>query len=67
MNIIEIIIEVIFTPSFVLVGTLIGIIVAVCAWYYLPESINKTAIGGWAIALGFIGGWAFSYQSKKNK
>ena len=67
MNIIETIIEIIFTPSLVWVGALIGIIIAVLAWYYLPESANKSAIAAWAIGLGFVIGWSFTLNSEKDK
>ena len=67
MNIIETIIEIIFTPSLVWVGALTGIIIAVLAWYYLPETANKSAIAAWAIGLGFVIGWAFTLNSEKEK
>jgi len=67
MNIIETIIEIIFTPSLVWVGALIGIIIAVLAWYYLPETANKSAISAWAIGLGFVIGWAFTLNGEKDK
>ena len=67
MNIIEIIIEIIFTPSRVWVGAIIGIIIAVIAWNYLPESTNRSAIAAWAIGLGFVIGWVFTLSSEKDK
>lgn len=67
MNLIEAIIEAIFTPSRVWVGAFIGVVIAVLSWYYLPESQNKSAIAAWAIGLGIIVGWIFTLQNEKDK
>ena len=64
---IEIIIEALFTPSRLRLGTAIGVVVAVCAWYGLPENIDRESIAAWSIAIGFIGGLALTFSHKMKK
>jgi hypothetical protein len=45
------------TPGAAWVGIVLGIVAAFLAWTFLPESIDRASIGGWLIALGFIGGF----------
>lgn len=49
------------------VGMGLGLLVAIIAWYFLPETIDRASIGGWAIAIGFLGGLIFCYSFKGKK
>ena len=64
---IDFILDVLFTPGPVWVGVALGVLVAFGAWYFLPETIDRTSIGAWAIAIGFVGGWLISLPIKKKK
>jgi hypothetical protein len=55
------------TPGAAWAGIIIGIVAALLAWTFLPESIDRASIGGWCIALGFIGGLACSTVSDQKK
>ena len=61
---IEYIIEALFTPGRVWMGTVIGIIVALCAYYFLPDGMDKHSIAAWSIGIGFIGGLVLSFPFK---
>ena len=64
---IEFIIEALFTPGPVWVGTVIGIVIAICAWYFLPEHIDRASIGVWSISIGFLAGFILSFPFKEFK
>ena len=64
---IDFIIEVIFTPSAVWLGLLLGALAAAVAWYLLPEAMDKASIGAWFIGLGFVGGLFFCLPFNKEK
>jgi len=66
MGLIDFVIDVISYPP-VWVGIGLGILVAVLAWNFLPETIDRASIGGWAIAIGFLGGLIFCYPFKGKK
>ena len=63
---IEFIIESLFTPGRLWAGTVIGVLIAICAWYLLPENIDRASIGAWSIGTGFIIGLVLSF-TKNNK
>lgn len=54
-----------YTPVWVGIG--LGILTASIAWYFLPDTMDRASIGGWAIAIGFLGGLIFCYPSKGTK
>lgn len=64
---IEIIIEILFTSPLLWAGTIIGIVIAACAWYFLPETFDSASIGAWAIVIGFMVGLILSFPFKKHK
>ena len=66
MRLIDFIFDALSYPP-VWVGIGLGILAASIAWYFLPETIDRASIGGWAIAIGFLGGLIFCYPSKDNK
>jgi hypothetical protein len=49
------------------VGMVVGILGGCLAYAFLPESADRASIGGWLVALGFIGGLAWSVISDKKK
>ena len=67
MQIIEIIIEILFTSPLLWAGTIIGILIAALAWYFLPESTDRVSIGAWAVIIGFMGGLILSFPYNKNQ
>jgi hypothetical protein len=64
---IDLLLEALFTPSSVWIGTILGILVAAGAWFLLPETIDRASIGAWAVAIGFFGGWILFWPHKKDK
>ena len=63
MGLIEFILDVLSHPA-VWLGVGFGILAASFAWYFLPELADPTSIGGWAIAIGFVGGLIVDYPFK---
>jgi hypothetical protein len=55
------------TPGPAWIGIALGLIAAYLAWTYLPESVDRTSIAAWLIAIGFAGGllWAAAGSTKK--
>jgi hypothetical protein len=64
---IDFLVEALFTPSPVWIGTILGILVACGAWFFLPETIDRASIGAWSVAIGFFGGCIFFWPHKKDK
>ncbi len=52
--------DVLLTSGRVWLFTIIGIIAAVCAWFFLSESANRLAVAGWSITIGYLIGWLLS-------
>jgi len=55
------------TPGPAWVGIALGVLAAFLGWIFLPESMDRASFGGWLIALGFVGGFAYAAVSDKNK
>ncbi len=52
--------DVVLTSGRVWLFTIIGIIVAICGWFFLSESGDRLAIAGWSITIGYLIGWLLS-------
>jgi hypothetical protein len=65
---IDFLLDALLTPGPAWVGILIGLLGGFLAYQFLPESVDRASIGGWLVALGFIGGlvW-FAMSNKKGK
>jgi hypothetical protein len=63
----EFLIQALGAPGPTWVGVGIGIVAAGVAWYFLPESTDRAAIGGWLIGAGFVFGliWAAVPEKKQ--
>jgi len=66
---IDIILDLIFTPSKVWIGTFLGILVAACIWFFLPESNGnaKDYLSMGAIVVGFLTGLILSSSDNLTK
>jgi len=62
----EILIELVFTPNKIWGGTVLGFILAVLQWYLLPENFDKILIGSVLVFIGFSFG-LFSYFNEFKK
>jgi len=65
LHLFEFFVEALFTPGPVWVGTILGVLAAGAAWYFLPESVDRVAIGAWAVGVGFVGGWLVAIASAR--
>ena len=67
MSVIDFIIEVLFVPGPIWVGTLLGILVASAVWFLLPETVDRVSVYAWIVVAGFVGGCLYGLPSKKDK
>lgn len=57
--------DILLTSGRVWLFTLIGIVIAVYVWFFLPESADRLAISGWAVTIGYLTGWLLSLVPTK--
>ena len=63
----DFLIEVLFTPGRAWICFAAGFVAAYLAWTYLPESVNRAAIGGILIMAGFVVGLIWSGGGRGRK
>ena len=61
----DIILEVIFTPNKVWAGTLIGILIATGIWFLVPSSDIKSILIALSIMIGFLIGLVSYFPNTK--
>ena len=62
----EFILETLLTPNRVWLGTILGVVAAICFWNFLPESMGRDVFAMGSVVLGFLAGLIFSFP-KDNK
>ncbi len=63
----DILLDLIFTPSKVWIGTFFGILIAACIWFFLPENDANDYLAMGSIVGGFLIGFIFSSSDNLKK